>query len=211
VNGLSLKRESSRRDCRGGFTLLEMVIVLVVVTVVVSLTWPSLMRFAREQQLREWSAEIRRDMAGARIKAIENGLEYQFRYEPGGRFFAVLPYDRPDSGNSTADSKVDKTLIESARSTGPPATISQLPEGLHFRFKDGQPTEELPQEWLKLLPTSEPLGRVAWSLPLLFHLDGTSDYATVYIENKEGHSQLLTLRGLTGAITVGPIRKEASR
>jgi prepilin-type N-terminal cleavage/methylation domain-containing protein len=202
--------DKSRRGFRGGFTLLEMVVVLMVIVAIVSLTWPQLMRFSREHQLREWTAEVRADMAGARIKAIENGLVYQFRYEPGGRWFAVLPHDRADSGNSTADSKVGKTIIEAARSSGPPATIAQLPEELHFRFKDGQPTEEMREEFTKLLPTEEPLGRVSWSLPLLFHLDGTADNATVYVENKHGHSQLLTLRGLTGAVTLGPVVKEAA-
>lgn len=211
MNRLPPQSETSRRDIRGGFTLLELVVVLTVIVVIAGMTWPQLMRFAREQQLREWSAEVRTDMAGARIKAIENGLVYQFRYEPGGRWFAVLPYDQPDSGNSAADSTLGKTRIEAARSTGPPATIAQLPEELHFRFKDGQPTEELSQEWIKLLPTDEPLGRVAWSLPLLFHLDGTADNATVYIESRQGHSQLLTLRGLTGGVTMGPVIKEAAR
>ena len=188
-----------------------MVVVLTVLVIIVSITWPQLMRFAREHQLREWSAEVRTDLAGARIKAIENGLVYQFRYEPGGRWFAVLPYDRPDAGNSAADSTVGKTRIEAARSSGPPATIGQLPKELHFRFKDGQPTEELSQEFIKLLPTEEPLGQVSWSLPLLFHLDGTADNATVYLQTKQGHSQLLTLRGLTGGVTMGPIIKEAQR
>jgi hypothetical protein len=187
-----------------------MVVVLMIIVAMVSLTWPQLMRFTREQQLREWSAEVRADLAGARIKAIENGLVYQFRYEPGGRWFAVLPYDRPDSGNATSDSRVGKTFLEAARSTGPPATLTQLPEELHFRFKDGQPTEEMHPDWTKLLPTNEPLGRVSWSLPILFHLDGTADEATVYVENEHGHSQLLTLRGLTGAVTMGPVVKEAA-
>jgi prepilin-type N-terminal cleavage/methylation domain-containing protein len=211
VNRPSAQSESSRRDLRGGFTLLELVVVLVVLVAVASLTWPQLMRFSREHQLREWAAEVRADMQGARIKAIENGLVYQFRYEPGGRFFAVLPYDRPDSGNATADSTVGKTRIEAARSTGPPATLSKLPEELSFRFKDGQPTEEMHEEWTKLLPTDEPLGRVAWSLPLLFHLDGTADNATVYLQNEQGHSVLLTLRGLTGGVTTGQVIKEAAR
>ena len=209
VNRLRSQRDLSRRGIRGGFTLLEMVVVLMVIVAIISLTWPQLMRFAREQQLREWAGEVRTDLASARVKAIENGLVYQFRYEPGGRWFAVLPYDRPDSGNATADSDVGKTRIEAARSGGAPATLMQLPEELHFRFKDDQPTEELHPDWIKLLPTSEPLGRVAWSLPILFHLDGTADNATVYVENNLGHSQLLTLRGLTGAVTMGPIVKEA--
>jgi prepilin-type N-terminal cleavage/methylation domain-containing protein len=200
----------SRRGFRGGFTLLELIVVLMVIVAIISLTWPQLMRFARDHQLREWSSEIRSDMQGARMKAIENGLVYQFRYEPGGQWFAVLPYDRADSGNATADSKVGKTRLEAARSTGPPATIAQLPKELHFRFKDGQPTEQMADDWIKLLPTEEPLGRVSWSLPLLFHLDGTADNATVYIENKSGQSQLLTLRGLTGAVKIGPVVKEAA-
>ncbi|WP_197453896.1 prepilin-type N-terminal cleavage/methylation domain-containing protein [Caulifigura coniformis] len=210
MNRPASQRDTSRRGLRGGFTLLELVVVLMVIVAIVTLTWPQLLRFAREQQLRDWTSEVRTDLAGSRIKAIENGLVYQFRYEPGGRWFAVLPYDRPEAGNSAADSDLGKTRIEAARSSGPPATLKQLPEELHFRFKDGQPTEELHPDWIKLLPTSEPLGRVSWSLPILFHLDGTADTATIYVENDRGHSQLLTLRGLTGGVTMGPVIKEAS-
>ena len=195
---------------RGGFTLLEMVVVLMVIVVIVSITWPQLMRFTREQQLRDWTSQVRANMQGARIKAIENGLVYQFRYEPGGRWFAVLPYDRPDAGNSTSDSTAGKSRFEAASSTGPPATLIELPEGLTFRFKDSQPTEEMNQEWIKLLPTKEPLGRVMWSLPILFNLDGTADNATVYLENETNHSQLLTLRGLTGAVSSGRLIREAA-
>ncbi len=203
--------DESRRDLRGGFTLLELVVVLMVIVAIISLTWPQLMRFTREQQLREWSSQVRADLAGARIKAIENGLVYQFRYEPGGRWFAVLPHDRPDAGNTTADSAAGKTMLEAARSGGAPATLAQLPEDLNFRFLDGQRTEELSPEWMKLLPTSEALGRVSWSTPILFHLDGTCDSATVVLENRQQHSQTLTLRGLTGGITTGAVVKEAGR
>ena len=205
--------ENRRRALRcGGFTLLELVIVLMVIVVVMSLTWPRLMRFAGENRLREWSGEVRTDMSGARIKAIENGLVYQFRYEPGGRWYAVLPHDRPDSGNATADSTAGKSRYETANSAGPPAKLSQLPEGLRFRFKDGQPTEELGQEWIKLLETKESLGRVSWSLPIMFYLDGTADSATVYLEDEQDQkSQLLTLRGLTGSVSSGPIVKDVKR
>jgi prepilin-type N-terminal cleavage/methylation domain-containing protein len=191
---------------RGGFTLLELVIVLMVLTVVVSMTWPPLMRFAGDQQIREWVVEVRSDLAGARYKAITNGLVYQFRYEPGGQHFAVLPYDRPDSGNSTGESSVSKSKYQKADKP-PPATLQKLPVGLTFRHKDGQPTEELSKEFNKLLPASdsESLTRVAWSLPLLFNLDGTSDNATLFVDDRRGNSMEIKLRGLTGAVSVGPL------
>jgi hypothetical protein len=46
----------------------------------------------------------------------------------------------------------------------------------------------------------------------MFHLDGTADSATVYVEDEQDQkSQLLTLRGLTGSVSSGPIVKDATR
>jgi hypothetical protein len=42
-------------------------------------------------------------------------------------------------------------------------------------------------------------------------MDGTSDNATVIVEDKRGYSQTLTLRGLTGAVYSGAVIKGAQR
>lgn len=186
-----------------GFTLLEIVLVLSVIVVIISMTWPSLMRYAAQEQLRDAAISVRHELAGCRIHAVENGLVYQFRYEPGGRYYAALPYDRPDTGNSKTD--VSNSRVKT--SNGPAVTLHKLPETLQFQVKPSQPVEQLAPEWQAMLSQREPLGIVSWSVPLLFFMDGTSDNATVIVEDQQGNSQTLTLRGLTGGVTSSPILK----
>jgi prepilin-type N-terminal cleavage/methylation domain-containing protein len=188
---------------RAGFTLLEVVLVVAVIAVIIGITWPPLMRYAAQQELGDSVLSVRHELAGCRVKAIDNGLVYQFRYEPGGRYFAALPFDRPDVGNARTETSV--TQVTTTKS--PPVVLQKLPESIRFFPKPSQPVEQLAPEWKAMLSKTEPIGTVSWSVPLLFFMDGTSDNATVIVEDKRGNSQTLTLRGLTGAVYSGPIIK----
>lgn len=188
---------------RGAFTLLEILLVLAVIAVIISVTWPPLMRYVGQQDLKESAVSVRHELAGSRIKAIENGLVYQFRYEPGGRWFAVLPYDRPDVGNEQVTNA--GSSLKPATTKAAPAVLKQLPERCRFRVKESQPVEQIPPEWRQLLPQNAPLGQIQWCVPILFFLDGSTDNATVIVEDLKGNSQTLTLRGLTGAVDIGPV------
>lgn len=190
------------RSRAGGFTLLEIVLVLAVIAVIISVTWPPLMRYVRQQDLKESSVNVRHELAGTRIKSIEFGLTYQFRYEPGGRWYAVLPYDRPDVGNSPTSSTGSALLT---KTKAPPAILKQLPETCRFRVKPSQPVEQIPPEWRQLLPQDAPLGRISWSVPILFFPDGTAETATIIVEDQRTNSQTLSLRSLTGSVEIGPL------
>jgi prepilin-type N-terminal cleavage/methylation domain-containing protein len=192
-----------------GFTLLEILLVLAVISVIISVTWPPLMRYVGQQDLKESAVGVRHELAGARIKAIENGLVYQFRYEPGGRWYAILPYDRPDVGN--AESGATGSSLNPPQAKPAPVALRQLPERCRFRVKPSQPVEQIPPEWRQLLPQNAPLGQIQWCSPILFFLDGTADTATVIIEDQRGHSQTLALRGVTGAVEIGPLQYGAPK
>lgn len=220
-----LRRELRSEQRRIGFTLLELVVVLAIIVLLASLSWPPMLRYIREQEIREQAHVVRMALAGSRVKAIDTGLTYQFRYEPGGQRFVVLPFDLPDAaagGTST---------IGNANSTGPsvqagtsstivavtvPTATGKLPDSCEFDWPQTinpatnaeQPiaTESLPNEWLALLADSSMLQQVTWSPPILFYSDGTTDDIRLTIINEDDRRMDVFVRGLTGATSLGRLK-----
>ena len=178
-------------------------LVLAVLVVIVSLTWPAMSSYMREQEILEGAEAARSAAASTRIKAIDTGLTYQFRYEPGGRRFVVVPFDPPE------------TLAASSTPTDGgvgtyPVLSGQLGEQSKFVVPDGQPTvaEGLPRESFANLPDVNELAATAWGPPLLFYPDGTAADATFGIVNEINLRVDLSIRGLTGTLTVSPLKQE---
>jgi hypothetical protein len=78
VRALCPQHSSARR----GFTLFDL-----------SIAWPSVNWMYRRQRLEQGAELVRARLGSARVNAVETGLVYQFRFEPGGRRFLILPYD----------------------------------------------------------------------------------------------------------------------
>src|SRR5204862_8120765 len=79
---------------RRAFTIFEIWLVLAVMVMIVGLLWPAIENLNTEYSLRQAGQLVQARMAGARVPAIDLGAPYQFRYEPGGRRFLVIPYDQ---------------------------------------------------------------------------------------------------------------------
>jgi prepilin-type N-terminal cleavage/methylation domain-containing protein len=188
-----------------GFTLLELLLVLAVLVTVASLTWPSLTRYLREQDILEGAEATRAAAAGTRIKAIDTGLTYQFRYEPQGRMFVVIPYDPPETIAASS------TITDGSVSTYPMLS-GRLSEQCRFVVPADQPgvSEGLPPEAFTGLPNAGELQGVTWGPPILFFPDGTAADATFGIVNEDDLRVDLSVRGLTGALSLGPLRQEAT-
>jgi prepilin-type N-terminal cleavage/methylation domain-containing protein len=188
-----------------GFTLLELLLVLAVLVTVVSLTWPSVIRYLREQDIRDGAEATRAAAATTRIKAIDTGLTYQFRYEPQGRRFVVIPFDPPETiaASSTATLGGVSTF---------PVLSGQLSEQCRFVVPPDQPavSEGLPPEAFAGLPNAGELQGTSWGPPILFFPDGTAVDATFGITNQDDLRVDLAVRGLTGTLSVGPLRMEAT-
>lgn len=212
---------ASRRVRKGnGFTLLEISLALAVMVVLVSLTWPAMRGYIAEQTLKEQAHIVRVELTRARAKAIDGGLTYQFRFEPGGRRFIVLPLDRPDVGSgSTADEA--KSTYQVSQTPLVPVMSGQLPERCLFDIPKSTnsvtgiegpaPTEQLPQEWLSLLPDGAELQQTSWSQAIRFFTDGSTDDGMITLRDEEDRRIDLTVRGLTGIISAGPLVKETRR
>src|SRR6476646_10768141 len=78
---------------RPGYTLFELLVVVAILATAVALTWPALERFYLEHRVRQAGQLVQARLAGARVHAVDTGFDYQFRFEPDGQRFLVLPYD----------------------------------------------------------------------------------------------------------------------
>src|SRR5262245_36799164 len=127
-----------------GMTLLELLLVLTVLAVLAGLSAPYLQRYLAEQEIRENVSVLRTELSGARVKAADTGLIYQFRAQPDGQWFVVLPYE---SLNTAAG----ETAAHPGAQGGTPLISGRLSESCRFlppRVISAQSivTERLPEE-----------------------------------------------------------------
>ena len=87
-----MRRPSRRSIAAGGYTLLEMIIVLVLLVVLVGLAWPAMQKPFRKGQIRGAAKQVRDQLLRARLEAINSGTTLVFRFQPGLGVFEVAPY-----------------------------------------------------------------------------------------------------------------------
>jgi len=86
-----MARVSLTRRRSGGYTLLEMTIVLAIIVAVAALAMPALRGPLGKAELRDAARQIRVAMARARLDAIESGTIRQFRFQPGTGIYEIGP------------------------------------------------------------------------------------------------------------------------
>lgn len=204
---------SPRRMDRAGYTMLELLLVLAVLAVILAVALPNVMRLFAQQKLTESAEKVRSLAASARVHAIDSGLVYQFRYEPGGRHFLVIPFEREFEGISqnargtgTAAglgrfSKASGTLAEGITFAAP-TLLSSAGTGSAATTGMGQ---KLPSNLLSGLPDASKLENISWSGPVLFQPDGSAADATFDMVDKRNQHITLKIRGITGAISLSRV------
>lgn len=178
---------------------------LAVLAMLASITVPPMLRLYRQTQITESAEDVRAQIAGTRARAIESGLIYQFRFEPEGRGYLAVPFEREidqvsaaniGTGGSTAVGQYSKFAGE-------------LPEGLKFAKEQavaGAVTQKLSEDVLQGLPNVAQLASRSWSGPLLFLPTGSaSNDASLELVDGNNHAIRLDIRGLTGGVTVGRV------
>lgn len=211
------RRESALRPA---FTLFEMVLVIVVLVAVAALTWPSLSRIYGHYQLQQSAQVAQVRLMAARIHALETGTPYQFRFEPGGRRFIMLPDDLPPANagaTSGGTSSTAATAATSGTSTGPMIAVPKIAGVLpseSSRFEGANMNSavpganvvggsQLPEAWLQGLPDIDKLRPVMWSPPIVFYPDGSSQAAEFMVRDKHDRGIRIIIRALTGGVTLG--------
>ena len=163
---------------------------------ILSLGWPVVDRLHSEYRLRQGGQLVQSRLAAARVHAIDTGLPYEFRYEPGGQRFLVLPHD-PQA--------LHAQQVPGAH--GPAKIGGKLPSPqAHFDAAAGG-GQEIPGDWLTGIAAAAEFTGASWSAPILFYPDGTATHATLTIRDKKSQSVTVSVRPLTGAVSVSKITR----
>jgi type II secretion system protein H len=199
---------------RHGYTLLEMLVVVALIAALVALAFPAMRGALAKRQLRDAAAQIRIELAKARLEAIESGTVGMFRYQPGSRRFVLLW--QAAEGSDTAD-PLDVTPVS------PPLT-RELPHDIRFVDPDWEPsaahaasvmlsagaTAMVPVESASSTNVQEDLSGPAqgdWSRAVFFYPTGRTSDVRLRLLGRNNDFIDVTLRGLTGSVKIGPLRR----
>lgn len=206
---------------RAAFTILELVLALAVIAVVMGLAWPVMLRFSAEHALKDNVEQVRARLARTRMATIGSGLTYQFRYEPGGRRCLTMPFERAlgAAGGTNTTGSTTAPTGSSGAAVQNQALVLELTEGLRFLSSPPGPValtqpetaERVPEDLLTMFGAPTSLAQVGWSRAIVFAPDGTSQDTTFVVADAEGRYQVLSVRGLTAAVSIGPIERERRR
>ncbi|MCH9655448.1 MAG: prepilin-type N-terminal cleavage/methylation domain-containing protein [Planctomycetes bacterium] len=184
---------------RAAFTLFEMLIVLGLLLVLVSVVWPAVMRISAGNRLRQSMQDVNSAFAAARIRAIEDGVNYQVFLEPGGNHYLVVPVDRGILGLETDASDSQQSSLRE------PVISQELSEEFQFSKDFSATVKEpaVPFEWLAKLPNAKEWNWMESSFPITFYPDGTAAFDLKHEILKEDQQVAgIHLRSLTGSTTI---------
>lgn len=200
---------SRRKGCRRrtisgkyGFTLVEMILIMAVLVTAFAVSWPSLNRMYQDAQLRQGVDQVQVQLVSARVHAVDAGMIYQFRYEPGGRRFMIVPFDQ--EGLLSSDLTLGTGGGGEVQSVWKCAGI--IGETLQFDASGlGATASQVPIEWLNGVPNTDDFFQVNWSAPMYFNADGSSTGGTLDVFDSHGQFARISVRPLTGGVTASKV------
>ena len=211
-------KSSQSRTPRRGLTLVEMLLVLAILGIIAAITWPGLSRVWADHKIQEATEMVRTNLAKTRNLAVDSVLIYEFRYEPGGNHFLVVPHEPSDFLSDDSNIDPQGQAVQANASDKLVRIAGVLREGVQFTSiteesaKLGIPEIEQYSpvaEWqLEGLPVVDELKEVNWSEAILFYPDGSAQAGRVRLTDEWGQVMELSVRGLTGAVTAMPLRED---
>lgn len=206
---LKTPQTTNRGQChRRGESLFEILVVMSVLVGLASLGWPQLQTSLRKSELQSAARQISKDLSQARMKAMQTGIPYEFRYQPEQRTYEILAQQAPGAGEVAASSEgaplEDKTTTEQPE---PERIRREIAEGLKF--------VALAEVSNKAAETSAPLELASadtdWSRPIVFYPNGRSSPGMVELEGDREFRVEIRLNSLTGATNSTPAHKSSPK
>lgn len=214
-------RKSAWRQSPGGFTLLELMLVLSIIALIGAIAVPRLEQVFERQKLRGSANELRLVWDTARLDAMRTGQAQVFQCAPGTGSYTVKPLVLQSditsagagatvmlSGGSVAET-TENGLLTSVDPTD--SDTRELEERIEFvscmvladmrsynAARDAQATGMAEVDTQSI------------SQVVLFYPDGSTSTAEVRIQNERGDVRAVQIRGLTGHSRVLDISNAAS-
>ncbi len=211
VLGMNDCQQTRRHERRQGFTLMEVLLVLALLAVLGAFAWPAIKKPFANRRLQAAADAVRVQWCQARGQAVRSGHTYAFRFAPGGDRFRLGPADDANSlalGSMTNNLPSGDTSGLPPQEPTPPAQEGTLPDGITF-VADDSPVNDPDSQPYDPDNAGQSDSGGGWSDAILFFPDGTTTDAHVVITGQRGAGIRLTLRGITGSVTVGePTSKE---
>jgi prepilin-type N-terminal cleavage/methylation domain-containing protein len=179
---------NANHKLRGGFTLLEMLLVLALMSALAAVAIPSFQGPLADRRLRSSAEHVRAAWLTARSEAMTSAQIYMFRYEPQTGDYTIGPWDGDGSGVETASNSLSVV-------SGAPTT---LPEGV--TFVGGSTQQDTRSAAVDATGASAIGGSSA--PPVLFYTDGSTSTVELQLAHEIGLGVTLSMRGLTGVVTV---------
>lgn len=211
---------------RGGFSIIELLIVVSILTVVTAFVIPAVKGPLERSRLRSAAVDVQNAWGKARSLAIREGMPMAFRCELGGRYWKIERVGNTVAVSSNTDAeetpsglRVDSEQNDEFSSERRPASRlvreGWLPQGVTFDdLKLRGQTE----------PTSDEFGNSdedlsqsmvldsRWSDALEFRPEGRSQDALLRIAGSDDSAVNVRIRGLTSAVTfTAPFPKPPSQ
>ena len=187
---------------------MEVLLVLTILVMIAGLIMPIMSETLEEHRIENATKEVHTELANTKLHAVDTGLTYQFRFEPKGQRYIVIPYET-DADDSGTEGSQGESLYR-------PRISQSLPEGFEFSVESETTTGEMElktetvrQELFGNLPNANKLSGVSWSPPILFFPDGTSEPAMFIVKDDRKQFVRLSVRELTGAVSISRAKKEA--
>jgi prepilin-type N-terminal cleavage/methylation domain-containing protein len=185
-----------------GYTLVEMLVVLALLALMAAAAWPSLRAPWGKTQVEDAGNQARIALARARVKAIESGVAWRFRYRPGSGRFEYEPVPQGVDPRQVATNATDATGNEGEDAAGD-RVEGELPHGVRFGVPNAS---DSPSATLKDMQGDND---AEWSAPILLYPNGRATSARFRLVGAKDMFVDVTLRGLTGVAKVGKPQRAA--
>lgn len=180
---------------RHGFTLLELMLVMVIMVVIASLALPTMDRLLDGQKVDKGADLVRASLGRARVTAIRSGQVQAFICQPGSAAMLVMPLESLDSNSDVASWFSEAR--EQNRSSNLDFSDEQLPRGV--QFVESAVVDNNRSEFTMDESGSSMTGSMQY---VLFYPDGTCQDAQLTISNGRGYQKRIMVRGLTGTARI---------